>query len=61
MFAYLKFELTRMVHEPRIMIFTVLGHVEQQHTERIGVFAMYWHFVDAIWVVVLSVVYFIAR
>jgi len=44
-----------------IMIFTVLGHVEQQHTERIGVFAMYWHFVDAIWVVVLSVVYFIAR
>ena len=24
MFAYLKFELTRMVHEPRIMIFTVL-------------------------------------
>jgi heme/copper-type cytochrome/quinol oxidase subunit 3 len=25
------------------------------------VFAMYWHFVDAIWVVVLSVVYFITR
>ena len=44
-----------------IMIFTVLGHVKQEHAERIGVFAMYWHFVDAIWVVVLSVVYFIAR
>ncbi len=44
-----------------IMIFTVLGHVKQGHAERIGVFAMYWHFVDAIWVVVLSVVYFIAR
>jgi len=44
-----------------IMIFTVLGHVEREYAERIGVFAMYWHFVDAIWVVVLSVVYFIAR
>ena len=44
-----------------IMIFTALGYVQQQHAERIGVFAMYWHFVDAIWVVVLSVVYFNAR
>ena len=44
-----------------IMIFTALGYVKQEHAERIGVFAMYWHFVDAIWVVVLSVVYFIAR
>jgi cytochrome c oxidase subunit 3/cytochrome o ubiquinol oxidase subunit 3 len=44
-----------------IMIFTALGSVEQRHSERIDVFAMYWHFVDAIWVVVLSVVYFIAR
>ena len=44
-----------------IMIFTVLGHVKQEHADRIGVFAMYWHFVDAIWVVVLSVVYFITR
>jgi len=44
-----------------IMIFTALGYVQQEHAERIGVFAMYWHFVDAIWVVVLSVVYFIAR
>ncbi len=44
-----------------IMTFAVLGYVKQEHAERIGVFAMYWHFVDAIWVVVLSVVYFIAR
>jgi cytochrome c oxidase subunit 3 len=44
-----------------IMIFTALGLVKQKHSERIGVFAMYWHFVDAIWVVVLSVVYFITR
>lgn len=44
-----------------IMIFTALGYLQQEHAERVGVFAMYWHFVDAIWVVVLSVVYFIAR
>lgn len=44
-----------------IMILTLLGAVKQEHADRIGVFAMYWHFVDAIWVVVLSVVYFITR
>jgi cytochrome c oxidase subunit 3 len=44
-----------------ILLCTLLGFVKQEHAERIGVFAMYWHFVDAIWVVVLSVVYFIAR
>lgn len=44
-----------------ILILTALGYVKQEHAERVGVFAMYWHFVDAIWVVVLSVVYFITR
>jgi cytochrome c oxidase subunit III len=44
-----------------IFLFTLLGAVKQEHSGRITVFAMYWHFVDAIWVVVLSVVYFIAR
>jgi cytochrome c oxidase subunit 3 len=44
-----------------ILLFTLFGAVSQEHSERIGVFAMYWHFVDAIWVVVLSVVYFIGR
>lgn len=44
-----------------ILAFTALGHVHREHAQPIGVFAMYWHFVDAVWVVVLSVVYFIAR
>jgi len=35
--------------------------VKQEHSHKISVFAMYWHFVDGVWVVVLSVVYFIAR
>jgi len=43
-----------------IMIVTALGQVKQEHASRIEVFAMYWHFVDAVWVVVLTVVYFIA-
>ena len=44
-----------------VMILTFLGYVRQEHAPRIGVFSLYWHFVDAVWVVVLSVVYFIAR
>jgi cytochrome c oxidase subunit 3/cytochrome o ubiquinol oxidase subunit 3 len=44
-----------------IMIFTLLGKVRQEHTERIEVFSMYWHFVDVVWVVVFTVVYVIGR
>ena len=44
-----------------ILLLTLFRAVRLEHAGRIGVFAMYWHFVDAIWVVVLSVVYFIAR
>ena len=44
-----------------ILLLTLAGGVKQEHSPKISVFAMYWHFVDAIWVVVLSVVYFIAR
>ena len=44
-----------------VLIFALLGQVKPEHAERIGVLALYWHFVDTVWVVVLSVVYFIAR
>jgi len=44
-----------------ILLLSLVGAVKQEHSERVSVFAMYWHFVDAIWVVVLSVVYFITR
>ncbi len=44
-----------------IMIFTLLGHVNQSHAERIKVFSLYWHFVDAVWVVVFTVVYIVGR
>ena len=44
-----------------VMIFTLLGRIEQRHAERIQVFSLYWHFVDAVWVVVFTVVYIVGR
>ena len=43
------------------MIFTLLGKVKPEHSERAEVFSLYWHFVDAVWVIVFSVVYVIGR
>jgi cytochrome c oxidase subunit III len=43
------------------MIFTLLGKVKPEHSERAEVFSLYWHFVDAVWVVVFTVVYVIGR
>lgn len=44
-----------------ILLFTLTGHVNERHTERIQVFALYWHFVDAVWIVVFTVVYIVGR
>ena len=44
-----------------VMIFTLAGRVQQKHAERIQVLALYWHFVDAVWVVVFTVVYIVGR
>jgi cytochrome c oxidase subunit 3/cytochrome o ubiquinol oxidase subunit 3 len=44
-----------------ILLFTLTGHVREEHAERIQVFALYWHFVDAVWVVVFTVVYIVGR
>ena len=44
-----------------VMIFTLSGRVEQRHAERIQVLSLYWHFVDAVWVVVFTVVYLVGR
>jgi cytochrome c oxidase subunit 3/cytochrome o ubiquinol oxidase subunit 3 len=43
------------------MIFTLSGKVKPEHSERAEVFSLYWHFVDAVWVVVFTVVYIIGR
>jgi cytochrome c oxidase subunit 3 len=43
------------------MIFTLMGKVKAEHSERADIFSLYWHFVDAVWVVVFTVVYVIGR
>ena len=44
-----------------VMVLTFLGAVRPQHAERLDVLSLYWHFVDAVWVVVFTVVYVIGR
>src|ERR1700732_2036989 len=39
-----------------VMALTLLGSVRSEHAERVDVFSLYWHFVDAVWVVVFTVV-----
>jgi cytochrome c oxidase subunit III len=42
-------------------IFALAGRVGTDQSRRIDVLAMYWHFVDAVWVVVFTVVYILGR
>jgi cytochrome c oxidase subunit III len=42
-------------------IFSLFGRVDSRQSERFGVIALYWHFVDAVWIVVFTVVYLIGR
>ena len=44
-----------------VLIFTLTGRIREAHSERIQVLALYWHFVDAVWVVVFTVVYILGR
>ena len=42
-----------------VLALCLLGHVRQEHAERVDVLSWYWHFVDAVWIVVFTVVYLI--
>jgi cytochrome c oxidase subunit 3/cytochrome o ubiquinol oxidase subunit 3 len=42
-----------------VLVFTVLGKVRAAEVERVDVLSWYWHFVDGVWVVVLTVVYLV--
>lgn len=44
-----------------VAVFSALGLVKREHAGRLEVLSMYWHFVDAVWVVVFTVVYVIGR
>ena len=43
------------------MGFALTGRLRAEHAERVKVLALYWHFVDAVWVVVFTVVYVVGR
>ena len=42
-----------------VMGFAAIGSVKREHAERAHVLALYWHFVDTVWIVVFTVVYII--
>src|SRR6267154_175575 len=44
-----------------VLLFGLAGRVGADQFRRIDVLALYWHFVDAVWVVVFTVVYVLGR
>ena len=44
-----------------LLVFALAGKVGEEHAERVKVLGLYWHFVDAVWVVVFTVVYVLGR
>lgn len=44
-----------------VFVFSLGGYVTRMHRERIQMISWYWHFVDAVWVVVFTVVYVVGR
>jgi cytochrome c oxidase subunit 3/cytochrome o ubiquinol oxidase subunit 3 len=44
-----------------VLAFALAGQVKEEHSDRLDVFSLYWHFVDTVWVVVFLVVYLIGR
>lgn len=44
-----------------VLWFGLRGALGPQHHERVEVLSWYWHFVDAVWVVVFTVVYVVGR
>jgi cytochrome c oxidase subunit 3/cytochrome o ubiquinol oxidase subunit 3 len=44
-----------------VLLFALTGKLKSAHLKQIEVLSLYWHFVDAVWVVVFTVVYVIGR
>src|SRR5260370_21078080 len=44
-----------------VWLFAMFGKVKSEHAQRVDALALYWHFVDTVWVVVFLVVYVIGR
>ena len=44
-----------------VLIFSLMKALRPEDTKRVEVLALYWHFVDCVWVVVFTVVYVVGR
>ena len=44
-----------------VMVLALAGRVKQEHARQVDVLSLYWHFVDAVWVVVFTTVYIVGR
>ena len=44
-----------------VLAFGLAGRVGTAQSARVDVLSLYWHFVDAVWVVVFTVVYIVGR
>ena len=44
-----------------VLLFGLAGRVGSEHSARVDVLSLYWHFVDAVWIVVFTVVYVLGR
>jgi len=44
-----------------VLVFGLAGKLDHHHARRLDVLSYYWHFVDAVWIVVFTVVYVLGR
>ena len=44
-----------------VLFFGLAGRIGPEQSARVDVLSMYWHFVDAVWIVVFTVVYVLGR
>jgi cytochrome c oxidase subunit 3 len=43
------------------LFFSLRGEMKEEHSEKLEVLSLYWHFVDGVWVIVFLVVYVLGR
>src|SRR5215831_16552912 len=44
-----------------VMVLALAGRMKQEHARHVDLLSLYWHFVDAVWVVVFTTVYIVGR
>ena len=44
-----------------VLVFAFMNKLNASHAERVQTLGLYWHFVDAVWVMVFTVVYVVSR